>query len=261
MAFADVYLVSTDLLLATLSEIEALEQELAIKVPPGYTEFMTTLGFGEYCYNLVVYPPQQILSEYRAAQASWQDYYFWEDSADVLTKEEIIQSIIFGQSFDGDKIIFCPAKPSQLFVLPRHDLDIYSIPSNFFEPLEWYDSQNNRVYSPINFKFFTPYQNRSFLTFSNPQENVEVAALTKILYEFFTDSAIPQFQPYGSVLMLFMASIGGQIHISIRDPEEKYASSIQIQYASDHFKEIEALTEKLVALNFSVREQATYSYE
>lgn len=255
MGFEDVYLVSKNLELADPTEITALADKLQIKLPNGYFEFMTTLGFGDYCYNLVVYPPQKILSEYLSAQQTWEEYYLWEEGEEVLPKEEVVNSIIFGHSFDGDYLIYSPSRPEQLFVLPRHSQTIYTVPSSFFDPLNWYYSNGDQVYPAIPFKFFTPYRNRGYVTFSSGGATVELQKVIQTLTQGIDNSKIHQFEPDENLIMLFLEPFAVQVHIRFSNEQIKNVRYIRIEYDLNYRDKITSIGEELAKLNFTISEQ------
>jgi hypothetical protein len=125
------------LTLATLDEVNALEVKLKVSFPKGYKEYVTTLGFGDYCSYIRIDMPSKILSGYKKYQQSLDEYLFWEMGEDILSKEKAIDSIKIGSTIDGDVIIFHPSNSHELFVLPRHDDMLHKIGSNLYEAIDW----------------------------------------------------------------------------------------------------------------------------
>src|SRR5687768_6277766 len=58
----DVYLVSRKLVLPAPSALDSLEHRIGV-LPPGYRQFMSTLGIGRYSGDLRVYAPEDVLAE------------------------------------------------------------------------------------------------------------------------------------------------------------------------------------------------------
>jgi hypothetical protein len=50
---------------------------------------------------------------------------FWDQGGDVLTKEQALQSVIVGDTLDGDELIIRPDASERAYVLPRHSEGIY----------------------------------------------------------------------------------------------------------------------------------------
>jgi hypothetical protein len=125
------------LTLSDVGEIEAIEKDLSVSFPIGYREFVSTLGFGEYCNFIRIDMPAAILSGYKEYQQFLDAYWFWEMGEDLLSKERGIECIKIGDSVDGDVIIFHPSNSNELFVLPRHDDMLHKIGSNLYEAIDW----------------------------------------------------------------------------------------------------------------------------
>src|SRR5258705_13784995 len=104
------------LTLATSAEVDALEVNLNVSMPVGYKEYVTTLGFGDYCNYIRIDMPSQILSSYEEYRNFLREYWFWEMGEDILAKEKALESIKIGATIDGDVIIFHPSRPDELFV-------------------------------------------------------------------------------------------------------------------------------------------------
>src|SRR5688572_26669219 len=78
------------LTLATPEEVTAVEFKHSFTFPEGYKEFVTTFGKGDYCGHntaIRVDMPSAILSEYKKHQEFINEYWFWEDSEDLLPKQ------------------------------------------------------------------------------------------------------------------------------------------------------------------------------
>ena len=67
------------LTLATPDEVDDVEAKLNVSFPIGYKEYVTTLGFGEYCNYITIDMPSTILPGYEKYQRflnrSNQDWY------------------------------------------------------------------------------------------------------------------------------------------------------------------------------------------
>lgn len=125
------------LTLATNDQVEAVENALGLSFPAGYKEFVTTLGFGEYCNFIRIDMPEKVLNGYKEYQGFLSEYWFWDLGKDVLSKEKAIESILIGSTIDGDVIIFHPSDSSELFALPRNDDMLYLIGTNLYEAIDW----------------------------------------------------------------------------------------------------------------------------
>ena len=52
-------------------------------------------------------------------------YWFWDDGHEVLTKEQALQSVIIGDTLDGDELVVHPNDPERVYVLSRESGDIH----------------------------------------------------------------------------------------------------------------------------------------
>ncbi|HEX8198435.1 MAG TPA: SMI1/KNR4 family protein [Pyrinomonadaceae bacterium] len=128
------------LMLATPEEVDALEAKLNLTFPEGYREFVTTFGKGDYCGHntaIRVDMPSAISSEYKEHQEFLDEFWFWEDSEDLLPKEKAVECIRVCDTDVGDVIIFHSSSPNELFVLPHSDDIAYRIGSNLYEAFDW----------------------------------------------------------------------------------------------------------------------------
>lgn len=165
MMWDHVYLVSKNLKLFTQGDVDELEEKLSINLPDGYLEFMTHLGEGGYCDYIRVYPPKRILNEYRQCQERWNEYYFWDEGRDILTKQQVVESIIWADTIDGDELIFHPSQPNDIYLLPRHSDKIFYLGKSVAEALVWLLKPNAILPIEEDFIFFRSWINRRWFRF------------------------------------------------------------------------------------------------
>ena len=254
MAFEDVCVVSKKLTITDEAELTALEKTLGIALPPGYREFMTILGYGEYCSNLAVYSPSEVLERTASYRRDWDKYFFWEEGADVLSKQAVLESVIFGSSFEGDQLIYHPVEPKGVFVLPRHDWKIYTVPEGFFNPLSWYDGDEQTKW-PDPIKFFKPYNtNEASIVFINTEPDIQIEDLVNLLAPSFEQIAYTTTDEKG-FWFLFLPSIGGLGSVSSKSSSDPfYLTTIWITYDIEFTETIYMLTGILEKRQFRIRE-------
>jgi hypothetical protein len=126
--YQSVTVVGGPLVLSLPAEVDAAEAHLGIRFPVGYREYVTRFGEGVLGGSYIrIYPPRRILTGMNnvAEWRQWIDeYWFWDDGRDVLTKAQVLESVIIGDTLDGDELIVHPSKPERIYVLPRHSEDI-----------------------------------------------------------------------------------------------------------------------------------------
>jgi hypothetical protein len=127
--FDNITVVGGPLVVSSPAEVDAAEAKLGIRFPTGYREYVTRFGVGVLggCY-IRIYPPHRILSGTNNLD-EWRqridEYWFWDDGREVLTKEKALRSVIIGDTLDGDELIVHPSNPERIYVLPRHSEQIY----------------------------------------------------------------------------------------------------------------------------------------
>jgi hypothetical protein len=144
LSLDDIKIIGGPLLLATDRDVDQAETELGITFPSGYREYVTRLGDGIFGgYYVRVYPPQRILSGSNNVQ-EWRErvdmYWFWDEGMEVLTKAQVLESVIIGDTLDGDELIVHPSNPQRVYVLPRHSETIYVAGDGLLAALGWLSS-------------------------------------------------------------------------------------------------------------------------
>ncbi len=76
--FENIYLVSKNLRVADTADVDRLEQEIGMPLPHGYREYVTMLGSGEYCGELIVKMPDEVLTSLDEIRQLYAEIY--EDS-------------------------------------------------------------------------------------------------------------------------------------------------------------------------------------
>jgi len=144
LSLDDVKIIGTQLFLSTEQEVDLAERELGITFPSGYREYVTRLGDGIFGgYYVRIYPPKRILSgennvgEWRARI---NEYWFWDQGEQLLPKPQALESVIIGDTLDGDELVFHPSNPERVYVLPRYQEEAYHAGHGLFAALEWLSS-------------------------------------------------------------------------------------------------------------------------
>jgi len=107
------------------SDVLAAEESLRCKFPSDYRRFIQKYGAGYFRQLPVrVFSPQQILASTPGDQQRLIEYWFWEESANVLTQQDGVRSIACFDTDIGHDIRFLPAEASALFVLSRDEESI-----------------------------------------------------------------------------------------------------------------------------------------
>lgn len=133
-----VKIIGASLTLATDKQVDALEKKLGVTLPPGYREYVTTLGDGVLGGTFVrVYMPATIVNQLDDWRKRIKEYWFWDEGAAVLTKKRAIESVIIADTLNGDEVLFHPEEPGRILVLPRYKERIFEAGPGLLEAVEW----------------------------------------------------------------------------------------------------------------------------
>lgn len=125
----------TDLFLAENEDILACEKTLNIAFDEDYKEYVLNYGSGILGGTYVrIYLPETIILTMDEWKSRIAEYWFWDDGKDVLSKEEVLNSVRIGDTYDGDEIILYK---SEYFILPRHSEMIYKAGKTLDETITW----------------------------------------------------------------------------------------------------------------------------
>ena len=97
----------TDLFLAEEEDILACEKILNIVLDEDYKEYVLNFGSGILGGTYVrIYLPETIIMTLATWKSRINEYWFWDEGKEVLAKEEVLDSVRIGDTFDGDEIIY-----------------------------------------------------------------------------------------------------------------------------------------------------------
>ncbi len=163
MDLSAVTIVNEPLVRATHAEVDDLESFFGVRFPMGYREYVTILGEGIFAgYYIRIYPPWRILHGCNNVN-EWRklvdEFWFWDAGRHVLTKSEVLECIILGDTMNGDHIVFHPRNPDDIFVLPLEEEEIYGIRGGVFAALDWFCA-SGVLTEPVTERDFEPFDSR-----------------------------------------------------------------------------------------------------
>src|SRR5262249_10537917 len=130
------YLVFDDLKTVTPAEVAGSAARLGLTFPDGYAEYMAELGAGILSDYIRIWLPRQVEDALPDHRRFWADHFFW-DADGPLTPAGTCETVMLGDTIDGDTLVFHPDRPDDLFVLPRHDDQIYRIGPGLDTAIDW----------------------------------------------------------------------------------------------------------------------------
>jgi hypothetical protein len=160
MTIDDIYAVTGRLEPATADQVAAAEAVIGTRFPPGYAEFVTRFGDGAVSNWVRVYPPDRVAEEHPGHRERRAEYYFWDEEANALTREQVAASVLLADTYNGDEVIYHPAEPKGLFALPQDDGAIHPIGRTLPEAIEWLCASGTLT-GPIGFLSFEPASGRA----------------------------------------------------------------------------------------------------
>jgi hypothetical protein len=103
--------------------LERLKAETATSLPDGYREMMQTLGPGTLGTKVRVQGPETILRNAKAWRERVAQYWFW-GAGPLLSQDAAQGAFVVADTIDGDELVFLPADPNTLLLLPREDEEV-----------------------------------------------------------------------------------------------------------------------------------------
>ena len=149
-----VYLVFEDRKTASPSDVAGTAERLGLTFPDGYAEYATELGAGTLSGFLRIWPPRKIEGELAAHRERLSEGFFW-DRAGPLTPARARETVLLGNTMDGDDLVFHPDRPDDLFVLPRHGDRIHRVGPGLDAALDWL-CDSGVLTRPSTLRYFEP---------------------------------------------------------------------------------------------------------
>jgi hypothetical protein len=200
---------------STLEDVARLEHDLGVTLPPGYAEFVTTLGEGTFCDSLQVKLPATIRRDLPESRARWAEYWFWDE--DVLTQADAGEAVVIADTDTGDEIVVHPRRPGQILVLPRDSDDVVDAGATLDDLLDWYCT-SGLVATPVSVRWFMSWAGRtvhqSWRSGDPDQIRANVLALDlHTAYEDLEDGATRFVMPAIGGTALLITESGGLVSL------------------------------------------------
>lgn len=148
----------TDLFLAENEDILACEKTLNITFDEDYKEYVLKYGSGILGGTYVrIYLPETIILTLEEWKNRITEYWFWDEGKEVLSKDEVLNSIRIGDTYDGDEIILYKG---EYYILPRHSEMIYKAGKTLEETITWLCSSGilTEAFTEREFEPFDPVE-------------------------------------------------------------------------------------------------------
>jgi hypothetical protein len=245
--FEDVYLVDTQLSLINPTAILDAENKLSVTLPRGYHSFLTTLGHGTFCDQVYVFLPSEIEEKTMELRKTLRDYFFWDRGINVLGKSQIEQSLLIARSLDGDELIYHPDSEHGVYVLPRHDDNIYWLSPDFDDPVEWHADSGSPMPEPP-FRYFEPAQARTWIELFTTRTDHQMADVATAINESLISDSEMRSIIEDSYQLHFHQAVGSRVQLSTSYGDDRIR--IRIDYNPKHEKAIAACIVQLESDGF-----------
>ena len=123
--------------LPNIDEVSTVERALGFSFPDGYGQFIKSLGAGHLGCCLRVYVPGRVQQELQGWRERIDQYWFWDQGSNVLTKPQALESVVFADTLGGDEFVLHPRIKGQISVLSRDSRDIYVTGHDLWSMVDW----------------------------------------------------------------------------------------------------------------------------
>jgi hypothetical protein len=177
------YLVFDDLRTVAPAQVAESAARLGLKFPDGYNEYVTELGEGTLSDYLHIWLPRKVEDE-TVGHRRFYSGNFFRDKDGPLTPARVAEPVVLGNTMDGDTLVFHPDRPDDLFVLPRHDDQIYRVGPGLDAAIDWL-CDSGVLTRPMTFRYFEPEGERERIERSIrlPYETVRDAVVNLGLHD------------------------------------------------------------------------------
>jgi hypothetical protein len=242
------YLVFDNLKTVTPAQVAESAGRLGLTFPDGYNEYVTELGDGALSDYLRIWLPQKVEDETPEHRRFYSRNFFWDKNG-PLTPARLANTVVIGNTMDGDTLVFHPDRPDDVFVLPRHDKQIYRIGPGLDAAIDWL-CDSGVLTRPMTFRYFEPEgeRERTERSIRLPYETVRDAVVNLGLHDHVAFEERPDDQEkvfdvtikvgndYEDVehedasIMLLIKDIGGDVTVTNGSSFEPDLTSVSISY-------------------------------
>jgi hypothetical protein len=249
----DVYLVSERL--NPLSPNQAQGIRKIIPTPPvGYEDFLCNFGTGTYCDELIVWAPRMVaemLEELRPLLLDSIDMFRDYGPVPDLRYNEMIP---IANSLNGDHFVVMPPDTTEIFMIPRHDDAVYSLPDGFLDLFNWKRSHHENEYGEAygrspDFRYFETDFNRASTDLFTA-ESFELHDIAYKLTNMLSDKEVRRIEEREAVFLFPRAIQEGRIQLTQSEGDQRVG--VQISFDRDCSSVIASINQYLESIGFYV---------
>jgi|SRR5215211_832480 len=247
----DVLLIDDNLDLVAEEVLDNVEHTMGCRLPTDYRAVMTTFGVGTYCDFVCFTHPDEIPARTKQSREIWakNSDFFWPQSNFVLSIDLAMQSLVLATTADGDEIIFCPPAQGRLFVLPRHEEIICTMPLGLGDPLVW-EAASGSAPETHHFRYFEPSRGRGHVELITARTDLTIDSLYQRILPRLAPGAesVPTIEGDG-LLVAFFQSERSRVQLTAGGANDRRIRA-RISYNLGQTIAVGALIEDLVSTGF-----------
>lgn len=268
MPWTDVLLVDDNLDVIAEEVLDGVEHTLGCRLPTDYRAVMTTFGVGTYSGLINFFHPNDIPMQTKRSREIWTQHsdFFWPQSDSVLPMDLALQSVVLSTTLDGDEIVFCPPAQGRpiaiglsywrsvtangLFVLPRHDEVIYTMPCGFDDPLVWDGAPAGNEPETRHFRYFVPWRGRGHVELFTQRTDLTIDSVYHrvLLHLSQAAASIPRIEDDGG-MVVFFRNEKSTVYLHTTGGDDRRIG-VRIEYNVAQADAVETLIEELVSIGF-----------
>jgi hypothetical protein len=250
MVFESVYRVSARNSLPAIADVEALARELAMELPAGYREFVTSFGSGAVCDFLVVTMPNEIREPHGRGEGDAErlalvaECYREEKREGVLTPKDVEEAVVFARA-SAERPIWIASRGLGPRLFEEVDDEIVEVPEGFFGLVPLCTSRQGHE-----FPFFEPYNGRRRMRVFAVRAGVGRAGLVDSLARRWGREGLRCSRTAGDELYphYFVPAIEGHVELLLDTSQNRLPAGsfyVRARYDSDSEPDVAAFAESL----------------
>ena len=211
----------------TTNSIRDIEQDVTLKLPKDYKNFLKTYGYGSVNEFLLINRPDK--NYFKLNFSDYLDFWILSDAE----RKNICEGVLVASNIDGD-IFLWVSNPSHPFVLVPRDSEQLTYFKNFDDLLKYTTDDlilNEELYFDSNYGYEQQYFN--LIKDEWLDKNLVERVCKAFIKAFEFDKVIGSEQP-----KYFIKNIGGWVRFDLL-----YKNSIQVKYQKNYHEEAEKIIE------------------
>ena len=225
---SEILLASTRRKAVASADIADVAGRLGVRFPEGYEAFLIEYGKGSLSNWVRINEPAEVerftlwyrdfLRE-QIAGGNW----FW-DADGVLPPARAVETVAFGDTMNGDTLVFHPDDPDVIYALPRHQEVVYRIGRGLAEALDWL-FLSGKLTRPMPRRLFEPEVDRDHQSWEVELPYDEVC---RGLLDLGLHDEVVMDDPRDEFFQLLVREFGGTVTATGQGEDDGYITVISL---------------------------------